>query len=68
MRRFVEKPDVVTANSGASTASVLLGNGDGTFQAKVDYNTGDTPYGIAIADVSSDGVTYISWSCVPVPK
>ena len=30
------KPDLVTANDGDDTVSVLLGNGDGTFQAAAD--------------------------------
>jgi hypothetical protein len=35
---------------------VLLGNGDGTFQAPVDYNVGFTPVrSVAIADVNGDG-------------
>jgi hypothetical protein len=36
--------------------SVLLGNGNGTFQAKVDYPTGSDPRSVAVADVSGDGV------------
>ncbi len=32
--------DLVTANSGSSKVAVLLGNGDGTFQAAVPYATG----------------------------
>jgi len=35
--------------------SVLLGNGDGTFQAAVAYNTGKNPTAVAIADLNSDG-------------
>jgi hypothetical protein len=49
------KPDLVTANINASTVSVLQGNGDGTFQTKLDYGTGDAPYSVAIGDVSGDG-------------
>jgi hypothetical protein len=33
-------PDLVTANYTGSTVSVLLDNGDGTFQTKVHYATG----------------------------
>jgi len=32
-----------------------LGNGDGTFGAKVDYGTGGVPISVAIGDVSRDG-------------
>jgi hypothetical protein len=51
------KPDLVTANSEytASTVSVLLGNGDGTFAAKVDYAAGTGPQSVAIGDVGGDG-------------
>jgi hypothetical protein len=56
-------PDLVVTNqcqSGGScntgTASVLLGNGDGTFQAPVSYGTGGYhPWWVAIADVNRDG-------------
>jgi hypothetical protein len=48
------KPDLVVANAVASTVSVLLGNGDGTFQAKVDYPTGSAPLSVAVADVNGD--------------
>jgi|HubBroStandDraft_6_1064221.scaffolds.fasta_scaffold61739_2 hypothetical protein len=56
--------DLLVANSGvvngdfSSTGSiaVLFGNGDGTFQAAVTYNTGgNTPYAATIADVNGDG-------------
>jgi hypothetical protein len=54
------KPDlaVVSYNSGSGSVSVLLGNGDGTFQPAVTYGltpAGATPETIAIADVNSDG-------------
>ena len=35
--------DMVTANHDAGTISVLLGDGDGTFQAKVDYPANPNP-------------------------
>ena len=34
--------DVVTANGGYGTASVLLGNGTGTFNSHVEYAAGST--------------------------
>ncbi len=49
------KPDLVTANINDTNVSVLLGNGDGTFQTKVNYGTGDAPYSVAIGDLSGDG-------------
>ena len=35
--------------------SVLVGNGDGSFGAKVDTPVGVTPSGVTVADVSGDG-------------
>lgn len=51
------KPDlVVTYNSTTATKlSVLLGNGDGTFQPKADYTTATNPLGAAIGDFNRDG-------------
>ena len=37
-------------------ASVLLGNGNGTFQAKHAFGTGSGPYSVAVGDFNSDGV------------
>ena len=42
-----------TGNPG--TVSVLLGNGDGTFQTHVDYPVGNYPVGIVAADFNGDG-------------
>ena len=49
------KTDLVTANSGANTVSVLLGNGDGTYRAKVDYAVGTQPASLVVADFNNDG-------------
>jgi hypothetical protein len=49
-------PDVATANYASSTASVLLGRGDGGFEALVDIGTtGVNSYGVAAADFDGDG-------------
>jgi hypothetical protein len=48
------KPDLVTGNGGA-TVSVLLGKGDGTFQPRLDYATGQAPFSVAVADLNRDG-------------
>lgn len=47
--------DLVVANSGSNTVSVLLGNGDGTFQPPVGYGVGSGPYSVAIGDFNGDG-------------
>ena len=49
--------DVVTANEGDDTVSVLISNGDGTFQPPVFYpvGAGSGPYAVAVADFNGDG-------------
>ncbi len=37
------------------SVSVLLGNGDGTFQQPVEYPVGNTPNGLALGDIDGDG-------------
>jgi Bacterial Ig-like domain (group 3)/FG-GAP-like repeat/FG-GAP repeat len=57
------KIDIVVANSGAIDGSfftsgslaVLLGNGDGTFQAAATYAVGPSPWSLAVGDVNHDG-------------
>jgi hypothetical protein len=49
------KLDLAAANSDANSASVLLGNGDGTFKAAVNYSVGLKPYAIAAGDFNGDG-------------
>jgi serine/threonine protein kinase len=49
------KQDVAVSNIGSDTASVLLGNGDGTFRKAVEYPAGATPHGLAVGDFNGDG-------------
>ncbi len=58
------RPDVVVANNGinpaggwlAGTVSILLGNGDGTFQDHLDYAVGIGPESVAVGDFNGDQV------------
>ena len=47
--------DLIVANQADNTISVLMGNGDGTFQAAVNLPTGRAPTGLAVADFNNDG-------------
>ena len=49
--------DLAVANYNTSTVSILIGNGDGTFRAPVDYSLGTytAPEAIAIGDFNGDG-------------
>ena len=58
------RQDLVVANYGsshyysdtvASTVSVVLGNGDGTFGAPQTFEAGSGPHGIAVGDFNRDG-------------
>jgi len=53
------KADLVVANSGyvgqSSNVSVLLGNGDGTFQPAVNYAVGQGLSSVAVGDFNGDG-------------
>ena len=48
-------PDLATANESANSVSVLLNRGDGTYEAKHDYETGGQPLSLAIGDLNGDG-------------
>ena len=48
-------PDIVTANYGSDDVSVLLGNGNGTFQPQQAFPAGSGPASLAIADMTGDG-------------
>lgn len=50
------KLDAITADNAGSSASVLLGNGNGTFQPAVAYrNSSYQLLGLAVGDVNGDG-------------
>jgi len=46
---------VDTPQSGTGAVSILLGNGDGTFQAQKMYAVGNVPKSIAVGDFNGDG-------------
>jgi len=51
------KLDLVVAHAGSNATnnvSILLGNGDGTFQPAVNYGTGSNP-SVAVGDFNGDG-------------
>ena len=49
------KLDMVVVNSISSNISVLLGNGNGTFQAAVNFPAGENPVSVAVGDFNGDG-------------
>src|SRR5438105_6556973 len=49
-------PDLAVANAGDNTVSVLLGNGDGTFQAARTFSAGTNPQSVAVGDFNGDGL------------
>ncbi len=49
------KLDLITTNSTGNTISVLLGNGNGTFQPRADYAVGTNPIVAASGDFNGDG-------------
>ncbi len=48
-------PDIVVAYFEDYTVGVMLGNGNGTFQAQSVYSVGKHPYSVAVADLNHDG-------------
>jgi hypothetical protein len=47
--------DLVTSNEFSNNISVLLGNGDGTFQTAVSYAAGTNPIAVTVGDFNGDG-------------
>ncbi len=51
-------PDLAVTNvgtEGSATVSILLGNGDGTFQSYVAYTVGNFPSAVVVGDFNGDG-------------
>jgi uncharacterized protein (TIGR03437 family) len=50
--------DIATVNgsTAVSTVAVLLGNGDGTFQAAVSYSVSGNPHSLGFCDFNRDGI------------
>lgn len=49
------KLDIVYTNGVSHSISVLLGNGDGSFQPAVDYDAGLFPFSLTAGDFNNDG-------------
>src|SRR5437879_6335637 len=49
------KLDLAVANSSSNNVSVLLGNGDGTFQAPLTFGPGSGASSVAVGDFNADG-------------
>lgn len=54
------KLDLVTANE-SNFVSVLIGNGDGTFQTHVDYDLGQLVLHLAVGDFDGDATSTWRW-------
>src|SRR2546426_378916 len=49
------KLDLAVANLDSSDVSVLLGKGDGSFEAGLTFGVGGGPYSVAVGDFNGDG-------------
>src|SRR6516164_2922227 len=49
------KEYLTVVNNGSNTVSIFLGNGDGTFQARMDLATGAAPSLGTVGDFNGDG-------------
>jgi hypothetical protein len=49
-------PDLAVGNSNDGTVSVLLGKGNGTFQAAQSFAAGMNPVSLAVGDFNGDGI------------
>ena len=49
------RPTLLSLIIASDNVSVLLGNGDGTFQTQKTYAVGYGPYSVAVGDFNGDG-------------
>jgi hypothetical protein len=54
------KPDLVVADGGSNSISVLMNSGTGTFSAPVKYTLTSQPTSVAVGDLSGDGIADIA--------
>ena len=62
--------DLAIANSNDNTVSVVMGNPDGSFQAKVDYPVGTSPIALLAVDLNKDGkldLAVVNNNCPSLP-
>jgi hypothetical protein len=52
-------PDIVVTNYASGDVSVLLGNGDGTFQPQRRFNAVPDPFDLAVGDLTGNGISDI---------
>ena len=63
------KADVAVALGSSRSVAVLLGNGNGTFQAAVGYGKFTGPIGLAVEDFNGDGIPMMqSFRRMPAPR
>ncbi|CAF5035540.1 unnamed protein product, partial [Rotaria sp. Silwood1] len=56
--------DIVVANFGSNDVSVLLGNGNGSFENQIRYSAGDYPQSVVAGDFNNDtqlDIVVINW-------
>lgn len=55
--------DIITANSGDNTISLVLSNVNLAFNSAISYTVGNSPRGLAIADMNLDGLDDVVVAC-----